>query len=163
MSDEMEKASGEQAKDGDHEDRAVPYERFKEVNEKYRTLEKQLAGIQAEREAEAEKKLAEQQQYEKLADKYKAELESERASRLRLEAASKAGLPADMAARLQGSTLEELAEDAARLAEYVKPVTPGVPPAGGRGPAPILTEAQLRDPEWVRKNTAKILEESRKG
>lgn len=162
MSDELEnKASQEPAKEGDPKESAVPYERFKEVNDKYRTLEKQLAQIQAERDAEAEKKLAEQQKYEELATKYKAELETERLSRLRLEAASKAGLPANMAARLQGSTLDELAQDAATLAEFIRPATPGVPPAGGRQPAPILTPEQMRDPKYVRENMAKILAEAK--
>lgn len=162
MSDELEnKVSQEPAKEGDPKESAVPYERFKEVNDKFRTLEKQLAQIQAERDAEAEKKLAEQQKYEELANKYKAELETERLGRLRLEAVSKAGLPANMAARLQGGTLEELAQDAAALAEFMKPATPGVPPAGSRTPAPVVTDAQLRDPEWVRKNMARILEENR--
>ena len=49
------------------------------------------------------------------AEQLARELATEQAARLRHEAAAKAGLSADLAARLQGTTAEELAADAAAL------------------------------------------------
>lgn len=66
---------------------------------------------------------------------------------LRREVADKAGLPASLAARLQGETEEELLEDAKQLAKLVVPGKPGddlpdVPRGADRGSAnqPTLDE-----------------------
>ncbi|MFT3877146.1 MAG: DUF4355 domain-containing protein [Propioniciclava sp.] len=53
------------------------------------------------------------------AEKLEKELAAERTSRLRLEVAQAKGLPAAMAARLQGSTKEELEADAEALARLL--------------------------------------------
>lgn len=89
-------------------------------------------------QAEAKRKEAELSEMEKLQRRL-AETEAE-AARLKLEglqrqAAEKAGLPASLASRLQGATLEELEADAATLAETLpKPTkTPPTVPATNPG------------------------------
>lgn len=143
---------------------SVPYDRFKQVNDERKALEERLAKLEADAKARHEKELAEQNRWKELAEQRERELETERIERLRLQAAATAGLPADMAARLQGSTLEELAKDAAALKEFMKPVTPGTPPVPPRnGAAAAITPENLRDPKWVRENQAKIMEAARNG
>jgi hypothetical protein len=102
-------------------------------------------------QAETKRKEAELSEMEKL-QKRLAETEAE-ANRLRLEglqrqAAEKAGLPASLAARLQGATLEELEADAAALAETLpkpQPTTPPTVPATNPGAAQQgETDAQRR-------------------
>jgi hypothetical protein len=63
--------------------------------------------------------------------------EKERLGRLRLEVATAAGLTPEQAARLQGSTPEELAADAAALKELFAITTE---PGGPRRPAPDPTQ-----------------------
>jgi hypothetical protein len=67
---------------------------------------------------------------------------------LQRQAAEKAGLPAILAARLQGATLEELEADAAALAETLpkpQPKTPPTVPATNPGAAQQgETDAQRR-------------------
>lgn len=138
--------------------------RFKELNEAKKTAEQKLAELQEERKKQREQELEEQEKWKELAEQREQELEAERLERLRLTVAAQVGLPADMAARLQGQTEEELKEDAERLKEFVKPTTPGVPPAGGKGGSPPeITLKQLNDPAWVRENAAKIREAAAAG
>jgi hypothetical protein len=62
--------------------------------------------------------------------------EQERLGRLRLEVATAAGLTPEQAARLQGSSREELAADA----EALKALFPSAEPAGPRRPVPDPTQ-----------------------
>ena len=52
----------------------VPYERFKEMNEKYKALETQLKDIQDKQKADEEKRLKEQGDYKKLYEDLQAQL-----------------------------------------------------------------------------------------
>ena len=63
----------------------------------------------------AEKEKTELQKAVEAREQMEKELAAERASRLRLEVAQAKGLPAEMAARLQGGTKEELEADADTL------------------------------------------------
>ena len=54
---------------GKTEDNSIPYSRFKEVNEAKKTLEKQLADIEAKIKAESEKKLEEEGKFKELNEK----------------------------------------------------------------------------------------------
>jgi hypothetical protein len=143
---------------------SVPYDRFKEVNDKRKQLEAQLADFEKAAKEAKEKELAEQKKFQELAEQYKNELESERLNRLRLEVATRHNLPLDLATRLQGKDADELAADAAKLAELVKPAAPGVPPAPGRsGPTAGFTREQLSDPAFIRENAEKIMDAARRG
>lgn len=140
----------------------MPYERFAEVNKRANELAARLDELEKHRKASEDKALADQYQWKELAEKREAELATERTARLRLNAALKAGLPAEFAGRLMGTTEEELLADAQTLLPLVRPTTPGAPPAGTRTP-PAFTADQLRDPDFVRKNKAEILKQARGG
>jgi len=71
-------------------------------------------------------------------DSYERQIAEERQARWRAEVAAEKGLPAALAARLQGSTREELAADADALLLLI-PAAPATP-AGPRIPAPDPTQ-----------------------
>lgn len=56
-------------------EQTVPYARFKEINDKLKALEDEAAKVAKEREAEDEKKLAAQQEWQKLAESRKTKVE----------------------------------------------------------------------------------------
>lgn len=56
-------------------EQTVPYARFKEINDKLKAIEDDAARKAQERQAEDEKKLAEQQEWQKLADNRKAKVD----------------------------------------------------------------------------------------
>lgn len=149
----------------------VPYDRFTEVNNRAKELEKQLAAFQSQAKTAEEKRLQEEAKWQQLAEKREKELQAMQAqlqeasvNQLRLQVAAQHGLPTDLAARLVGSTLEELTADAQKMLAYLKPSTPGIPPLGGnRQPvngAP--TPEQLRDAKWVRENRDKVIASGQK-
>lgn len=135
----------------------VPYERFKEVNDRLKALEEAQSQAEAARKAQAEKELVEQKKFETLANQLKSELEAERLNRIRLEIASKAGLPVELAGRLQGADEKALQADAEAIKAFLKPSTPGVPPGPTRSEAVTFSPEQMRDPEWVLKHEKEIL------
>ena len=136
--------------------KTVPYDRFKEVNDKAKELEARLSQIEAESKAAKEKELAEQAKWQELAEQRAAELEAERTARLKLEVVTRTGLPVDMADRLRGATAEELTADAEKLLQFMKPAeSKGVPPANGRQITP--KDISNMTPEEIRKNKADLL------
>lgn len=137
--------------------KTVPYARFAEVNSRANEMAARLEALEKAQKAAEEKALADQNKWKELAEKREAELNGERLARLKLNIALQAGLPAEFAGRLQGENEKELLEDAKSLLPLVKASTPGNPPAGERQPATSFTEAQLRDPKFVRENKAAIL------
>ena len=131
----------------------VPYERFAEVNTKYRTLETQLADLTKQQRERDEAALKEQNKYKELYEQRENELKQERQERMRLTVATSKGLPVDLANRLTGETEAELQADADKLLAFLKPAAPqtppGVPPirpGGGTG-IDLLTET---DPAKIR-------------
>lgn len=137
--------------------KTVPYERFKEVNDRLRALEEAATKVEAERKQQEEAKLVEQKKYQELSEKLKGELEAERFKRLRLEIASDVGIPAKYASRLVGTDEQSLRADAEILKADLKPSTPGVPPGPTRQEPTSFTAEQMRDPEFVLKNEKAIL------
>jgi len=132
----------------------VPYERFKEVNEGYKTLQARLAQLEESQRTAAEAKLAEEKRWQELAQQRDAELKRERAERMRSSVALSKGLTPDLAARLQGDDEAALAADADKLLVQVQAAAkraegPGVPPApqGGR---PVQVDLANMSPEQVR-------------
>lgn len=99
---------------------------LKEANKEAATRRKQL---EAYEKAEAERKAAEMTETEKLAAKlkeYETKLaQAERAALVR-KVADEAGLPAQLAIRLQGDTEDELRADAEKLRELI-PAEPAKP------------------------------------
>lgn len=128
----------------------VPYERFKEVNDQLKATNDRLAKLEADQKAAADKEAAEQGKWQELAEKRDAELKVERLARIRLEVATKKGIPVELAGRLTGETAEDMEKDAEALLQHLKPATgPGVPPAGkGQGSKPL--DLSSMTPEQVR-------------
>lgn len=137
--------------------------RFKQLNERAKQAEVALEKARKEQEAGRQKELKEQERWKELYDQAQLQLRAEQVERLRLQVAGQAGLPTLFASRLQGETEEEMLEDARRLKEFLKPDTPGVPPAGARRQPTAITAEQLNDPEWVRKNKQLVREAAQGG
>ena len=94
-------------------------------------------------EAAEQKALKEQGKYEELYKATQAELEAERnrakaleLAALKRDTAAKLGVPAGLAARLQGDTAEDIENDARALLESLpKPTAPNINAASGGGHA----------------------------
>lgn len=143
---------GDGGDSGQGEDRnPVPYERFQEVNAKARQLEERMAEIEKERKAQREKELAEQNKWKELYEEREKELQTERLNNLRQRVAMEKKIPAPLVDRLQGATAEELAADADRILEAIRPAGgPGNPPPPRNPSSPSLdlsemTPAQIRE------------------
>lgn len=125
---------------GDDSERMIPLSRFNEINNQLKELKQQVAAQEEAAKKASDDKLAEQQEWQKLAEQRGEELAAAQAkaaelelAQLRTRAATKAGLPLTFATRLQGETLEELVADAeAMLAAMPKPSAPNIN-ANGRG------------------------------
>lgn len=108
--------------------------KLREENAKHRT--------EAKANAEAAKRLAEieeanKTEAQKLADAATAATQRAAAAETalaRLKVASAKGLPSELADRLQGANEQEMAEDADRLLEVMKPNTPPPPGSADGGP-----------------------------
>lgn len=138
---------------GDGQPGPVPYDRFKQVNDRAKELETRLAQLEADQKKAKEKELADQQKWQELAEQREKELQTERHQRLRLEVATAKGLPPDLAARLQGDSKEDLEKDADSLLQFMKPASgPGVPPAGPGKPKQPLDLANM-SPKQIREKT----------
>ena len=128
----------------------VPYDRFQSVvgekNELKIKLDESLAQVKKFSDAQA--------QMEATHQTTSANLEVARLEALRLRAASQAGIPFDLADRLQGKTLDELVADAGKIAAHLKPLTPGVPPPAGGAPSPVLKLDEMT-PEQIREHAKK--------
>lgn len=131
----------------------VPYDRFKAVNDEKKKLETDLATLKAQLQSAQD---AGKTELEKLTADFgslKSQLEQERQQRLRLEIASKKGIPANLAGRLTGSTEAELEADAEALKAFLRPAEgPGNPPPSrpGEGRATGFDLAG-KTPEEIRK------------
>lgn len=129
----------------------VPYERFKAVNDKAKTLENQLVDLQKQLK---EREDADKSELEKLqgqvTDLTKS-WEAAQARALRLEVAQQQGIPVELVDRLQGSTMEELNQDAERMKAYLKPPEgPGATPPPRGGQAAVFS-FENKSPEEIRK------------
>lgn len=145
--------------------KAVPYERFQQVNaqlaelKKYRAEQEKLAQQSAAAQSDAEKaRLAEQQQWKELAEKnaQEAAAAQRRAADLELralrsEVIAAKKLPLELAKRLQGTTEAELMADADDLLKTLKSVA--AQPQGTITPTPKpdgdgLTPEERRKQAW---------------
>lgn len=140
----------------------VPYERFKEVNERAKAMENRLAQIEADAKERQEKELVEQQKWQELAQAREQELKQLQSEQMRMRVASAKNLPLDLADRLRGDTEDEIAEDADRLLSFIQANQPqpqsgpGVPPASRNGKATQLDITKMT-PEEIRQNKQALL------
>lgn len=148
--------------------KTIPYERFKEVNEKARSLEARLSEIEKSQKAAQETALKEQNKYKELYEQRENDLKAERTRNMKLRIVTRLGVTGedaeDLADRLKGETEEELTKDAEKfVSRFTKsatepqtPTPPGVPPHKSGGQANLIDLATEKDP-------AKIREAIRKG
>lgn len=129
----------------------VPYEKFKELNEKLKTAEAMIEKLSEAQKKEADRLAAEQGQWQKLAEQREQELANERTARLRLEVAGRKGIPTELANRLTGATAEEMEKDADSLLAFLKPKSgPGVPPATTIGQSTAVLDFLKMTPGKIR-------------
>lgn len=101
---------------------------------------------------------------DKAAPRSAANDDSERL-RLALQVASELNLPATLVGRLQGASVDEMRADAKALVGLLgkAPGTPGIPGVPEGGKPTTFTQAQLRDPVFVREHRNEILVAAREG
>lgn len=134
----------------------IPKSRFDEVNNRLKAIEAEsVKAAKAAQDAET-KRLAEEGKYKELFEKQQADLlaaqQVAKANELRLlqrDAATKTNLPAALADRLKGETLEEMVADAQSILDALpKPTAPNINANAGMGGglgAGQLTEAQINE------------------
>lgn len=151
--------SPKETKPTEQDPKVIAYDRFKEINDKAAKLQSQLDAIEKQRKTDEEKKLADQKQWQELAELKDKELKIKDAELLRLKIAHQKDLPFDLVDRLKGETEEEISADVDRLLEYVKPEDPkGVPPRK-KGGHPDVLDIKSMTPEEIRKNADKLLKQ----
>lgn len=149
------------APQGEQSPGPVPYERFREVNQKATALEQRLAAIEAADKKRKEAELSEAEKWQKTAAEREQELTQARLDIAKLRIVNDKKLPADLIEFLHGDTPETLAANADKLLQFVgKPATaPGVPPAG-RNSQPSRLDISNMTPEEIRKNAGSLLKQS---
>ena len=137
----------------------VPYERFQAVIGERNDLRTRLEKLEQAEAAREEAKLKEQGEYKTLLEQSEAAAQATEQEMLRLRVAVEKGLVgdhADLVARLQGETLEEMLADADKLLELVKPPgSPGVPP-GSRSGRPAKLDLASMTPEQIREKREEL-------
>ena len=145
----------------DPEPQTVPYERFKEINDKNKDLEARLAEVERKKKEEDDKALKEKEDWKTLAEKREQELADEKAQNMRLKVASKKGIPVDLIDRLRGATEDEIEADADKLLEFMKPdESLGVPPRK-KGGQPNVLDINNMSPEEIRKNKGELYKQAK--
>lgn len=148
------KTKSKKKKTGDDE-KTVPYNRFKDVNDERKILLDQISELKNTLTISEDEKKTE---IEKLTDQLAIltkSFEDEKKEKTRLEIASKFNIPKEFIPRLQGETAEEIEADAKALSEYItenKLHTPGNPPIrpdGGDGEKKFKIEGKT--PAQIRK------------
>lgn len=142
---------------------AIPYERFQEVVAQKNEFAQLKNTLAAELKALQEKAAAWETERTGLVKEIEAreatlkEKETSAAqahlTAQQLRAAAANGLPLELADRLHGADEAALVEDAKRIAAFLKPSSPGVPPPPGGTPPPALDLSKMT-PAEIRKARA---------
>ena len=141
---------------GDAGKKAIAAERAR-----VKDLEKQLRDLKPLADKAKELEDAKKSEQERLTEQLnaaKAEAEATKAELLRLRVAAEKGLPAELAARLQGGDEDELAEDADRLLALMGPKTPQSPGSADAGPRGTSKPGQLGPDDFSRMSAEQIVE-----
>jgi hypothetical protein len=128
---------GKKALEAERKARTELEKELKALSETYAPLKGLVDAIRGGKQGVADEDKTDVERLQEQLAELKAENEKERLGRLRLEVATASGLTPEQAARLQGSTREELAADAAALLELFPAAQE---PAGPRRPAPDPTQ-----------------------
>ena len=155
--------------DDDKPAQTVPYVRFRDVNEKRKAAESELAALKAQRDAAGDDSGANpapvvvaNQDGEDFRAKYEAaaaELAAMKRARLQDRAAVLVGLPLELADKIAGDTEADILADARRMLRFVAAGTPAPNidgPTGGT-PRPTFSKAQISDPAFFAKHRDEIM------
>jgi len=124
--------------------------KLRDENREFGKVQKRLEAFE---QAEQERKQAEMTELEKANQKaaqLEAELRTLRLKELQRKAAREAGLPLDLAERLQGETLDDLQADAAELAKVIPKSTKTPPPVPPTNPGPAARGGETDDQRRAR-------------
>lgn len=156
-----------------NEPRAVPYRRFKEVNDKYRATLAELEALRAgSRSPEGGSNPPAPPKSDQDDTDWQAKYEAERATRRNLElarlrdrTAQIKGIPLELADKLTGSTEEEIMAEADRLLPFLSVGKKTAPNLNGDkgGSLPGFTVDQLRDPDFFHHHQQAIYQALREG
>ena len=141
------------------EPKTIPYERFKEINDKANDLEKQMQKFTDAQKKASEDALKEQNKWKELYESKEKEAAEKAQENLKLRVAQEKGIPADLTDRLVGATKEELEADADKLLAFMKPGSPGIPPKGKTGTAALL-DIKNMSPKEIRENASELMRQS---
>jgi hypothetical protein len=118
---------------------------LREIEKKGKADARRLAELEKSEQSRIDAERSELEKAQARADKAEAEAKAIRIALLRRDAATKAKLPAELADRLKGETLEELEADAAELLKVMpKQVAPKLEPTNPSAPQKGETEAEKR-------------------
>ncbi len=141
---------------------AVPYNRFREVNTKYRAAEKELAELRGQLANPQPPAEDYRERYETAA----AEIAAMKLARMRDRLVHERGLPLGLGDRLQGTTEADLSEDLDRLLAlgFGGPMRAPNIGATDRNDAPTgFSLSQISDPAFFRANEGAIMQAQRDG
>jgi len=122
-------------------------DKLRSENRELSKVQKRLADMEAAAAAKQQAEMTELEKVKAKAAELETKLKQAELQRMRFEAAQKVGIPAQLAARLQGETPEELEADAKAILELLpkqptKPTTPTISPTnpGGAGTGETLEQ-----------------------
>lgn len=139
----------------------VPYDRFKEVNDRLKEATSTLKKITKENE---QKEIQTKEEQGKFEDLYKTEAQKREQAELELmkmRVGISKGLPLPLIARLQGATEEELTEDAEQLISLVPEGDrrENTPPNNPRRKTSSRLDISQMSAEEIRKNSAELVKQ----
>lgn len=139
----------------------IPYERFKEINEKAAKLEQEVKKFQEAEKKREEAAQAEEGKWKELYEKRDAEYKQLETRQAKIEAAAELGLPLELVDRLKGETSEEIRKDAESMLDFLKPQEgPGVPFRKRHSNPPDVLDLNKMTAEEIRKNQERIKNQS---
>jgi len=132
-------------------DAIFDHPRFKQLIDRAKTAESQLAEEAAAKKKAEEKRLADERRFEELATQYAnerdaavKELATERFNGLKQRIAAEESLPPELATRLAGETEDELRADAKALGKLLPKADDGLPPTPKPQAGPQITSDERR-------------------
>lgn len=143
------------------ESRTVPYERFKKVYDELSGMKAQMQAYQDRQKEAEEAQLAEENKFKELAEQRAATIQQLQGDLSRSQIAQANNIPPELATMLTGDE-EQMRAQAATLAEMLKPTTAPLtmPNSPTTSPPAEITDSQMNDPKWIRKNKGTILGQS---
>ena len=161
--DEQSGGSGgvSEPQDGDKTPETVPYSRFKEVNDRLATMSEQFSKLKAKVAEGEEEEAKARGEFEKLHAQEKERADQAEAQLLRMRVGAEVGLPPELIRRLQGSSEEELRQDAEQLRSLIPADGKRTPEGDPRRKVSEPLDVEKMSAEDIRKNKDKLIAAAR--